>query len=49
MKAGWKRWRFRQRARDLEASLFCMGGYRAWQRVRRENDVMHVWEKRWPW
>jgi hypothetical protein len=43
MKAALKRWRWARKQRDLEASLFCMGGYGAWQRVKGVNDVTGVW------
>jgi hypothetical protein len=43
MRAALKRWRYARRQRDLEASLFGMGGYGAWQRVRRVNDLTGVW------
>jgi hypothetical protein len=43
MKAALKRWRYAREQRNLEASLFGMGGYGAWQRVRRVNDVTGVW------
>lgn len=43
MRAALKRWRYAREQRSLEASLFGMGGYGAWQRVRRINDVTGVW------
>lgn len=43
MRAALKRWRWAHEQRDLEASLFCMGGFGAWQRVKALNDVTGVW------
>jgi hypothetical protein len=43
MRAALKRWRYARAQRDLEASLFCMGAYGPWQRVRQVNDVSGVW------
>lgn len=43
MKAALKRWRYAREQRDLEASLFRMGGYGAWQRVRTVNNLAGVW------